>query len=615
MSDQLNNAPGATDEAKELSFSRSAVAFNQANTKPAEKVIIKEADCYEELPFAWSERKKWLVMAVISLIQLSMNMSCSLYANAMKGMASELNVSAMDTTWGVAVNLIAYAIGCELWAPLSEEKGRWTTLQLSMLLLNLFQLPVALAQNLPMVLVGRALNGLCMAGGSVTIGMIADMWEAESQQYAVGKVGFFSVTGAALGPVVGGFVEELLGWRWCIWIPLLLGVFVQAVHFFIVPETRTTLCMDKIAQRRRRANPDLNLWGPGEVAEPMNVREVLGHIARPFVMFYKEPIVLTLSLLSGFADALIFMFLQAFDLVYKNWQFKPAQVGLAFTPIILGYFIAWGLYILAIRRNRRLQAAHPEDDKVKYESRLWWLRWTAPALPIGLFIFAWTCTGPPISWYFSMGGAVLIGIANYSIYASTIDYMVAAYGPYSASATGGNGFARDFLAGVLTMPAKPFFKNIGPNENMSLAYASTILGAIACVLVAFVYYIYCNGPTLRAKSPFAQKIVQDKIENGPVKEVDLVKAEVRSPEDTNTQADTLMVPVEKKKRPAFGPAQRMNSEARLEQHQRVEKATKMFTPSHTPATSRPASPCPPSHTQSMHLPTPPLGRMTSSHSI
>ena len=31
---------------------------------------------------------------------------------------------------------------------------------------------------------------------------------------------------------------------------------------------------------------------------------------------------------------------------------------------------------------------------------------------------------------------------------ATIDYMVASYGPYSASATGGNALARDFLAGI-----------------------------------------------------------------------------------------------------------------------------------------------------------------------
>jgi MFS family permease len=52
--------------------------------------------------------------------------------------------------------------------------------------------------------VGRFLGGLSSAGGSVTLGMIADMWDAEHQQYAVAYVVFSSVGGSALGPVVGG---------------------------------------------------------------------------------------------------------------------------------------------------------------------------------------------------------------------------------------------------------------------------------------------------------------------------------------------------------------------------------------------------------------------------
>lgn len=44
---------------------------------------------------------------------------------------------------------------------------------------------------------------------------------------------------------------------------------------------------------------------------------------------------------------------------------------------------------------------------------------------------------------------------QYAIYMATIDYMIASYGPYSASATGGNGLARDFLAGVAAMYSMP----------------------------------------------------------------------------------------------------------------------------------------------------------------
>jgi MFS family permease len=286
------------------------------------------------------------------------------------------------------------------------------------------------------------------------------LWDADTQQYAVAYVVFSSVFGSVLGPIVGGFVEQYVSsWRWTIWIQLIFGGVVQAAHFFLVPETRTTIMMDKIAKKRRKATGE-NIWGPNEL-EPFrdrfSAKEVLITWIRPFKMFVTEPIVLTLSLLSGFSDALIFMFIQSFALVYKQWNFAVFAVGLAFLPLGIGYFIAWFSFIPAIKRNINERKNKPEDEKAQYESRLWWLLYTAPCLPIGLFGFAWTIQGPPIHWIGSMIFAALVGIANYAIYMATIDYMICAYGPYSASATGGNGWSRDFLAGVLTVPATPFF--------------------------------------------------------------------------------------------------------------------------------------------------------------
>lgn len=49
----------------------------------------------------------------------------------------------------------------------------------------------------------------------------------------------------------------------------------------------------------------------------------------------------------------------------------------------------------------------------------------------------------------------IVGITNYAVYKSSIDYMIAAYGPYAASATGGNDLARDFLAGIAALYAHP----------------------------------------------------------------------------------------------------------------------------------------------------------------
>lgn len=431
------------------------------NANSEEKIELTEEDCYDELGYSFPTWKKWTILTIIFMVQVSMNFNTSLYSNALGGIEKKFGVSAQVARLGAAIYLITYAFGCELWAPWSEELGRKWVLQASLFLTNIWQIPVALAPNFATILVCRGLGGLSTAGGSVTLAMVADMWESDNQQYAVAFIVFSSVGGSVLGPIIGGFVEQYLEWQWAIWIQLIFGVFVQVIHLW-VPETRSTVMMDKIAKKRRKSGQQPNIYGPNELLtfkERFSAKEIMVTWIRPFRMFLTEPIVLVLSLLSGFSDALIFMFIQSFSLVYKQWGFSAWQVGIAFCAIGLGYLIGWLSFFPAIKRNIKQREANPDDEQAQYESRLWWLLYTAPCLPIGLIIFAWTCTGPPLHWIGSMIGAVIVGIANYSIYMATIDYMICAYGPYSASATGGNGWSRDFLAGVLTLPATPFFSS------------------------------------------------------------------------------------------------------------------------------------------------------------
>lgn len=215
------------------------------------KIELTEDDCYDELGFGFSSLKKWTILTVIFIVQVSMNFNSSLYSNGIGGISKQFHVSEQAARVGAAIFLVAYAFGCELWAPWSEELGRKPILQASLLLVNIWQIPVALAPNFGTIIVGRFLGGISSAGGSVTLGMIADMWDSDTQQYAVAYVVFSSVGGSVLGPVVGGFVQQFLSWQWTIWIQLIFGVAVQILHLILVPETRSTIMIDRIAKKRR----------------------------------------------------------------------------------------------------------------------------------------------------------------------------------------------------------------------------------------------------------------------------------------------------------------------------------------------------------------------------
>lgn len=135
------------------------------------------------------------------------------------------------------------------------------------------------------------------------------------------------------------------------------------------------------------------------------------------------------------------------------------------------------------------------------------------------------CKFYPSGYLYSVFFFFFFDSMQYSIYMATIDYMVAAYGPYSASATGGNALARDFLAGIAAMystPSKPFplpfvefsmltntvYENMG--HSNPLEWASTLLGFLAIGFIIPIYIFYWNGPKIREKSKFAQVLASDR---------------------------------------------------------------------------------------------------------
>ncbi|KAF2028474.1 MFS general substrate transporter [Setomelanomma holmii] len=422
-----------------------------------DKVELQDSDAWEVLGYSFPTWRKWQILIVVFFIQISINTNASMYSHAAAGVHKQYGVSEQVARIPQMAFLIAYAF----------------------------------ANNFATYVVCRTLGGLSTAGGSVTLGVLADMWEPDEQEFAVAFLVLSSVGGSVVGAIIGAFVEEHLPLPWIFWIQLIIGGFVQFVHLVCIPETRSTILLDREAKRRRKTGKDPNVYGPNEIrgGHKITLKEIRTIFWRPFYMFFTEPIVLWLSLLSGFSDALIFTFLEGFKPVYSQWEFGTVGIGLAFIPILIGYILAYLSYMPSIN-------TFPQ---------IWWLLFLAPLLTIGLFGFAWTSLGPThgVPWIAPMIFSTIIAMANYAIYQSSIDYKTAAYGLYAASATGGNDLARDFLAGVAAMYSTPLYKNI---PGRPVQYASTILASLAFVVTIPIYVVYKKGPEIRAKSKFAQSL-------------------------------------------------------------------------------------------------------------
>jgi hypothetical protein len=128
--------------------------------RPDGKRELKEWEAWDKLAYSWPKWKKALYLASIAGIQISMNFNTSVYPSAVKPLSEHFGISNQAARVGQMIYLVFYSFGCELWAPWSEEFGRWPILQLSMLLINIWEIPCSVAPNFGTIIVCRALVGL-----------------------------------------------------------------------------------------------------------------------------------------------------------------------------------------------------------------------------------------------------------------------------------------------------------------------------------------------------------------------------------------------------------------------------------------------------------------------
>ena len=110
---------------------------------------------------------------------------------------------------------------------------------------------------------------------------------------------------------------------------------------------------------------------------------------------------------------------------------------------------------------------------------------TAPFLPIGLFLMAWT-SRVSVSYWVSLIGSAFVGVSFLGIFVGTYLYLIDSFESLAASALAIATVCRYVAAGAMIPVSIPMYKNLG------VPWALTMLGCISVLLtlVPFVFYRY-----------------------------------------------------------------------------------------------------------------------------
>lgn len=189
-----------------------------------------------------------------------------------------------------------------IWGPMSELYGRKIPLFAGFVIFAIFQVPVAVAQNIETIFICRFLAGFAgCAPLTIVGGALADFWAPVDRGIAVSIFSCATFLGPTGGPIVGGYlVQAGYGWRWSAWVTLVAAGFFGTIGWFVYPESFGPVLLQKRAKKLRYATRN---WAIHALADE---NEITAHailekyLTKPIKMLIWEPILLLITVYISF---------------------------------------------------------------------------------------------------------------------------------------------------------------------------------------------------------------------------------------------------------------------------------------------------------------------------
>ncbi|KAM0817387.1 putative Major facilitator superfamily (MFS) profile domain-containing protein [Seiridium cardinale] len=455
-----------------------------------------------ENPQNWSETWKFIITSQVCILNFVVYIASSLYVPGEESLMKEFGVSEIAATLGLSLFSVpdsGYGFGPMLWSPMSEipKLGRSPIYVWTLFAFILLQLPTGFAANITMFLIFRTLTGFIgsptLATGGATI---TDVYGPARAAFGICIWSSFGVCGPVFGPLIGGFVAPVYGWRWTIWAFTWMCAFCWIFLFFFLPETNEANILYRRAKRMRLASGDDRFRSQSEIDMANHtMRDHLAVLGRAFKLTFTEPIVFVVDLYTALLYGVLFVWFESFPLVFGGiYGFSTQSQGLVYLGIFVGSAITVPCYLIWVKRVLVPSVARPSFRPEHVLPPTWF---GAISLPVCLFWYGWTARDS-IHWIVPVIGTSFFAVALVTFFNGVLNYLGMSYPAYAASVFAGNGLFRASFGAVFPLFARSMFSKLGVGPGNSL------LGAIAALFVPINFIMYLYGGRLRLMSKNAR---------------------------------------------------------------------------------------------------------------
>ena len=178
-----------------------------------------------------------ITFALLATAGISYALLQSLVAPALPNIQHAIHTSEGSVSWILTSYLLSASVATPLIGRLGDMYGKERLLMIVLVLLSIGTVVAALATSLPLMLVGRVVQGA--AGGifPLAFGIIRDEFPRERVASGIGLMSALLGVGGGAGVVLAGPIVDHLSFHYLFWLPLIPIVLATvAIHLF-VPES------------------------------------------------------------------------------------------------------------------------------------------------------------------------------------------------------------------------------------------------------------------------------------------------------------------------------------------------------------------------------------------
>ncbi|WP_284045681.1 MFS transporter [Paractinoplanes maris] len=182
-------------------------------------------------------RTAGFVVTVLSVAAVSYALVQSMVNPGLEALRAYVHTDQLGVSWVLTSFLLASAVLTPILGRLGDHFGKRRMLLTVMALLTAGSVVAALAHTLPVLLVGRVLQGAGGATLPLAFGIVRELLPRMKVGSAVGTIAAVSSVGGAVGVLVTGPIIVHLGIPWLFWLPAIANAVVAFALLAGIPRS------------------------------------------------------------------------------------------------------------------------------------------------------------------------------------------------------------------------------------------------------------------------------------------------------------------------------------------------------------------------------------------